>query len=615
MKKTVSLFLVAVLGLLLAGCGGKGAGSAATPPAPQTSRIMVGYVWVKDNSGNTSGPDIMITGSTTAPTGYFAPEAGTITLHVDDGSLIGRSPDNYVRNMTDGNDIIVNASSVAPFVVTITAAGLTYQGQPKPDFGNASATYSEDLSVGGANGTTLVMASPGSPSYTPGAPASVKLTVNGAAPGTELISGGTYSLAVAFFDINGVAIPGLLPNVTSSDPARVAISGTYDLTPAGAASMLAPGDVTIRAALGTNAQLSGDFTANFNYGTISSVAVAPAGPTDLMWAEVGAPATVNLTATVKNQFNVAMFNQAVTWSNTKAPSNVWDTTTGGACFSAAAGNTDGAGQMLVTISAPTSVAGPLAGADKNPKGLNNMVATAGSFSGTGQVNIIRPIGSLTIAGPARMDIGTTSAANAFNVSGAADVDGDAVAAPGGVTWTLTNVAGSGNVGNTGDTTPQSTSAASINAGNGVVTAGNVAGQVTIQASSGAINSNTLTVEIYGVAAKVFFSPDTAVTAIVGAAGEYAGAPGGTQPFTVSMIDTWGHSVGAGEIAGWTTSATTDSFSGANITPGGAGVTNFTVTFGSGDGTFSVNVSGTWTGSAGGAPVPFNVTRVTGLNVP
>lgn len=615
MKKTVSLVLVAVLGLILAGCGGSGAGSTATPPAPQTSRVMVGYVWVQDNSGNASGPEVMITGSTTAPTGYFAPEAGTITLHVDDGSLIGRSPDDYVRNMTDGNDIIVNASSVAPFIVTITAAGLTYQGQPKSQFGNASASYSEDLSVGGASGTTLVMASPGSPSYTPGAPASIRLTVNGTAPGAEFISGGTYSLAVAFFDISGVAIPGLTPNVTSSDPARVAISGTYDLTPAGAASMLAPGDVTVRASLATNAQLSGDFTANFNYGTVTSVAVAPAGPADLLWAEAGAPATVDLTATVKNQFNVAMYNEAVTWSNTKAPGNVWDTATGGACFSAAAGNTDGAGQMLVTISAPISVAGPLAGADKNPKGLNNMTAAAGSFNGAGQINIIRPLGALTITGPARLDVGTTSAANAFNVSGATDVDNDPVAAPGGVTWALTNVAGVGNVGNTGDTTPQSTSASSINAGSGVVTAGNVAGQIQITATGGAVNSNTLTVEVYGVAAKVFFSPDTAATAIVGAAGEYAGVPGGTQPFTVSMIDTWGHSVGAGEIAGWTTSATTDSFSGANITPGGPGVTNFTVTFGSGDGTFSVNVSGTWTGSAGGAPVPFNVTRVTGLNVP
>ncbi len=619
MKTNVSIIAAAVLATVIAGCGGSGSGGGAqAPPTPEIGRLMVGYVWVKENAGQATGPDIMITGSTTAPEGYFAPESGTITLHVDDGSLIGRAPDDYVRNMVDGNDIIVAAESVSPYLVTVTAAGLTYQGQAKSTFGNALATYSENLSLGGASGTTLVMASPGSPIYTPGEPASVRLTVNGGPAPTELISGGTYSLAVAFFDINGIAIPGLTPNVTSSDAARVSISGTYDLNPAAASSLLAPGDVTVRAALPTNAQVAVDFTANFNYGDVTTVAVAPTGPTDLLWEEAGPAATMNLTVTVNNQFAAPMFDEAITWSNSKAPGNVWDTTSGGPCFSATSGNSDGSGQMTVTISAPVSAPGPLVGADKNPKGLNDMTATAGAINGVAVVNIIRPMGAVTIDGPARLDVGTVSpsiGSNSIRVTGALDVDNDPVASPGGVTWQITNVAGSGNVGNTGDGTPQSTSASTINPVTGVVTAGGIAGQIEVEAVSGSVTSNTLTIEVFGVPAKVFFAPDTQATAIPGAAGEYAGSPGGQQAFTVSVIDSWGHALPIGELAGFTTSSSTDSLSGANITPGGPGVASFTVTFGSGDGTFTIGTSGSWSGAMGGGPQSFSITRVTGLNVP
>lgn len=618
MKTSLSVFAVATLALALAGCGGGGGGASgqAPPTSPSIARTMVGYVWVKDNLGLATGPDIVITGSTTAPTGYFKPTAGSITLHVADGTLVGRAPEDYTRNMADGNDIIVSASSKDPYLVTVTASGLELNGTAKPNFGNSSASYNEDLTLGGADGTTFTMASPGSPSYTPGSPATVTLMVNGGAPPTELISGGTYSLGIAFFDANGVAIPGLTPAVTSNDPARAAVSGSFDVTPAAASAMLAPGDVTIRAALSTDNSLSADFTANFNYGTATSVDVTPAGPTDLLWNTVGAPATVNVTVTVNNQFNAPMFNEAVNWSNTKAPGNVWDTTTGGACFSAATGNTDGSGQVVVTISAPTSVAGPLTGADKNPKGLNTIQAGAGSVSGSGTINITRPMGSLVIDGPIRMDVGTTSAVSgpeSIRLTDALDVDNDSVPAPSGITYARVNVAGAGTVGNVGDATPQSTATSSINASSGVLTAGNVAGQVQVTATSGAVTSNTLTIDIYGVPAKVVFNPNTSATAIPGAAGEYAGTTGVGQAFDVSMIDTWGHTLSSGELTSFNSTASTDSLSGANITPGGSGVTNFTVTFGSGDGTFTIGVVGSWTGTAGGSAIPFSITRVAGLN--
>ncbi len=614
MKTSLSVFAVASLALALAGCGGNGGGSAQAPVPEGISRTMVGYVWVKDNAGLATGPDIMITASTVPPTGYFAPTAGTITLHVDDGELIGRAADDYVRNMADGNDIIVAAMSQDPFLVQITASGVELSGTAKPYFGNGLATYNEDLSLNGAEGTSLAMASPGSPSYTPGAPTSLSMRVNGGAPPTEIVSGGTYSLAVAFFDVNGVAISGLTPTITSSDPTRVAVSGT-DLVPAGAASMLAAGPATIRAALSTNNALSGDFTAGFNYGAATTVTVAPAGPTDLLWNTVGAPATLNLTATINNQFNAPMFAATVDWSNAKAPGNVWDTATGGACFSAATGSTDGSGQMAVTISAPISVAGPLVGADKNPKGLNTIQVVSGAVNGSAQVNITRPIGSLVIDGPAKMDVGTVSAAsgpNSFRVTDALDVDNDPITVPGSITWTLTNTPGAGTVGNTGDTTPQSTALASANA-SGVVTAGAVAGQATLQASSGLTLSNTLTIDIWGVPAKILYTPDT-VASVLGA-GEYAGTPGGQQAFSVAMIDSWGHVLPTGELSGFTTTSSTDSLSGANITLGGLGVTNFTITFGSGDGTFSIFTTGTWTGTSGGTPSSFSITKNAGLNVP
>lgn len=617
MKKSLSVFAVATLALALAGCGGGGGGaSGAATPEDTIGRTMVGYVWVKDNAGLATGPDIVITGSTTPPTGYFAPTAGSITLHVDDGTLIGRAPDDYVRNMADGNDIIVAADSVAPFNVEVTAAGLELSGTPKTSFGNSSNTYVEDLALGGPDGSTMAMSSPGSPTYTPGAPATVTVKVNNAAPPTEFVSGGTYSMGVAFFDVNGVAISGLTPTVTSDDAPRVAVSGTYDLTPAASSSALAPGPVTIRAALSTDNSLSADFQATFSYGAVTDIDVAPAGPTELLWNTVGAPATVNVTATVTNQFNAPMFNEAVTWSNAKAPGNTWDTTTGGACFSAAAGNSDASGQVVVTISAPISAAGPLVGADKNPKGLNTVAVAAGSANGSAQVNITRPIGSIVIEGPARMDVGTVSEVsgpNSLRVTDALDVDNDSITVPGTITWSVTNVPGAGTVGNTGDATPQSTSVSTIDPNSGVVTAGNIAGQLQVEAAGGTVTSNQLVIDVYGVPAKVFFNPNTAATAIPGAAGEYAGAAGSPNAFSLTMIDSWGHTVGAGEMSSFMTTASTDSLSGANITPGGAGVTAFTVTLGSGDGTFAIATSGSWTGTAGGSPIPFSITRITGLN--
>jgi len=70
MKKSLSIFTVTALALALAGCGGGGGGATGQATPEETiGRTMVGYVWVKDNAGLATGPEIVITGSTTPPTG------------------------------------------------------------------------------------------------------------------------------------------------------------------------------------------------------------------------------------------------------------------------------------------------------------------------------------------------------------------------------------------------------------------------------------------------------------------------------------------------------------------------------------------------------------------
>lgn len=615
MRKAVVFLASAALAVVLAGCGGSGGGAGVA--ANSVTRMLVGFVYVKNNAGLGTGPDAIIAPTTTPPTGYFKPTAGTVTLSVTDGTIVGRAPGQYTRDMADGNDIIVTASAkdTAPDV-SITASNLELSGTSK-----TFAAYSEDLGTVANNGTTLAMGSPGfdTTTYTPGPPAAIEMRVRGLAPETALpdglISGDTYSIAVAVFDVNGVAITGASPTV-SSDLAAVAVNGSSTLlTPSvGAGDAEAP--VVITASL-TGSSLTESFNSDFNYGDVTSITVNNSGSSSLTWATAGAPATINgVTATVKNQFNAPMPNQSVQWSNAKAPSNTWDTTTGGSCFSAASGNSDASGVVTVNISAPVSVAGPLSGADKNPKGTNSLVATVGSTSGNTQINVVRPLNNLVITGPNRVDVGTFSAssgAQAYSVTGAEDVDNDAMPIPAGsVVWSRTNVAGVGVVGNTGNTTTKTTANSSINSSTGVLDAGSIAGEVDVVATIGSVSSAAYRTQIYGIPTKVFFNPDTNGSVVDGSSGEYAGPTGGNQPFGVEVMDSYGHIISWSEMPGYTTSASIDSITVGSITSGGTGVSDFTVTFGNFDGLFTIGVNGTWVGAQGGGGA-VNITRATGAN--
>jgi len=616
MRKNLILGATLLVAGLMAGCGGDSDNNNSG-----LNRVLVGFTYVKSAVNPPTGPDVLITASNTAPDGYVVPTAGSVTLSVADGELVGRAPGSYTRDLSAGNDIIVNASAKSPYLVTVAASGVTAPG------GTAKvlSSYSEDLTTGGGDGTTKNMASPGSPTYTPGLPASMKITVNGEAPPTTIVSGGTYSLAIALFDVNGVSVPGVSLgtnlNVTSSDALRVAVgAGQTTLVPAAASSGLASGPVTITAAYNQTNLLTESFTTTFGYGTVTSVVVTPAGPTNMLWPAAAPDTTLVLTATVTNEFGAAVPGATVNWTSNKetsSGSNDWntgsfDSTT--AVFTANTGTTNTSGQVTTTVTTPTATAGPLLG--NAAKGLANMTATCSSVAGFASVNITRPLGTITIAGLTGMDVNTISPSvgtDMIRVTGAADIDGDTVTAPA-VTFQRTNTPGAGTVGNTGDTSPQSTSVATIDGATGVVTAHGTPGQVVVTATDGVVTSNALTIEIYGAPSKIVFAPDTAMTVIAGASGEYANSAGNTQVFNLSYMDAYGHTVPFGEISNLVTRTSISSSAAGAITNGGSNTINFTLTFGTADGTFLLdNTSGTWTGTHGGSAMIFLLNRTVGVN--
>jgi len=279
----------------------------------------------------------------------------------------------------------------------------------------------------------------------------------------------------------------------------------------------------------------------------------------------------------------------MTLTTAKAPGNTW--IAGGSAFSVASGSSTAAGTLAVVFTAPTSAAGPLSAGNKAIKGDNTLTATVGSKTGTAVVHLTRPLASLVVAGATRLDVGQTtqSGSDQFSVTGGLDVDNDPIASPSGVVaWTLTPVAGAGNVGDLDDASLKSTTDATINGASGVMTGGTKPGQVTVKAAIGGVNSNNLTVDIYGAPAKIKYTPATTVSG-------YSGA----QNVTFNMLDNWGHIVPTSEYT-FTKTVTADSLSGA-IASNGAG-NAFALTPGISSGTFTLTVNGSWTGAKSGSSV-------------
>lgn len=606
MQKLANYLLLGAAAAVLTGCGGSGGSSAYSQ-----TRIVAGYVYVENNNGIDAGPSVIVAPSSTAPDGYFKPTDGTLTLSVANGDIT-RAPDSTNFDLSVSNEIIasVESNDQTP-TFDVSGSGLELDGQAKGNLGSTNLS----LGLPATNGTVLGITINAPGVYTPGAIAAIRVAIrdNGSGNGifgapediltNGLVSGNTYSIAVVGLDANGVVVSGATPAVTSDNVAVAVNGGSTLLTPATGTGAPA-GAVTITSDFG--GAVSHDIVSNFNYGTVTTVALAPAGPTDLLWnVGVAVPATINYTATVTNEYGAPVPGTNVVFTSNKVIANVWDTTTGGNAFAPANNATDNSGQVATVLSAPTSVNGVLAGADKNPKGAGTLTATAGAVSGNASINVTRPLASVSITGPSRLDVGTSSSTTVgsgqrYVITGGLDVDNDVVAAPtGATTWSVTNVAGAGNVGDLDDLTAQSTSASTINAGTGQVTAGAVAGQAQVSVTVGGTPSNVITTDIFGAPTKLVYTPATAANGYTG-----------TQIGVVfDLMDNWGHLIPTSEYT-FTKSGTADSLSGAQFTNQAGRA--FDITAGSGAGTFTLTVNGTWTGAQGGS-APIAKTRTTDIN--
>jgi hypothetical protein len=621
------------------GCSGGGDGGN-NAPIDQYTRVVVGYVYVENNVNPGAAPDVVITNSTTAPDGYFAPTAGTVRIAVGDGEIT-RAPDFEDFNMATSNAIIAAVTSTeqgSGYPLTISTPSTLQLNGTNKSFSTTSISLNGDA---GAEGTvrTIVV---GTPAYTPGAPASIQILVrnNNGNPGSAtnaytspetatgglFISGNSYEMATVAFDANGVAIPGVTFNVTSSDASvDVTNSGTR-LVPDVETGAVAGTTATITVGIvGPPSTLTESFSSNFDYGTVTTVNVNTADAS-LEWEVSGGSVnSTNVDIEVLNQFGAGMPGQGVDMTiannpggSAKLTGNVWNTTAAGNAFgSLNLGPTANDGTISTTFSTPNPVDGDLGGTaglngDSVPKANNIITATVGSVSGSDIVVITRPLGDFDIVGPDDRDTGTSTQ---YTIANAVDVDNDSVANPT-VTWSVVNTTGAGTVGNVGDESPQSTAVASIN-GSGVLSSGNVAGEVDVTATSTGtpVVAVTKTVQIYGNPVKVVLTPNTAASVIAGASGEYAGNPTDTQAFTISLIDAWGHTIAPARYQPFTSTSSISSTAAGSITPGGSNVSNFTVTFGTSDGTFTVAVNGTYTGGFGGGSTVFGLTRTVGLNVP
>lgn len=620
MRKVIFLAAAALISGLLTGCGGSS--GPATPL--QTTRVLAGFVYAKGNTLG-AGAEVVVTASANPPTGYFAPSSGTVTLSVADGTLT-RSPDSEGFDMSISNAIVVTAKAAPNSTVAVAGSNIVYNGDPKTLNG-----YNVNLGAMNLSGTVETITSPDAPSYTPGDPVALQYTINGNAPaspkelfiaGAPAGSGGDRTLSMVALDSNGVINPAATFTV-SSTTTGVGITGagaSRTLSPGSAANSDPEGDTTITIQL-DNANVTGSFLANFSYGTVGTVLVTPSAA-QLLWNTAGAPATITIDVNVKNTFGANMLNQTVDLTDPGKVdgSNNWITGAGAAAFAAPSGVTDANGNYSTTLSAPVSAV-PGGGLDLTPKGDNTITATVATVPGTGNVKVIRPLDSVHIVGPARLDVTETSAAGngagAYYPDSAVDVDGatppltdyPALA----LTYTVTNTAGGALFGNTGDQAGTSAATASIMPGAGNenrVLAGPTAGQFTMQVTAGVTTpSNIVTTEVYGDPAKIFLNPDTNTTnAIPGALGNYTGTPGSQVNASFTLLDSAGHTLPSSEFS-YTSTFTLQAITGGNVTTGGFDVNSFTLTFGPTDGLLTIALnSGVWNGQGGALGHTFNISK-------
>ena len=611
---------LAILAALLTGCGGSGGGTAG-----QTTRVLAGFVYAKGNALG-SGPDVVITSSANPPSGYFAPTSGTVTLNVADGTLT-RAPGQTSFDLSVSNALVVTAVAAPSSNVNVSGANIMLNGAAK-----SLTSYAVGLGVIALTGTVELITSPSAPSYTPGTPVALKYTINGnapAAPKELFVAGaaantgfGPRTLACVGLDSNGVINPAATFTLAGSAAVGIVTGGatpSFTMAPDTAANSAVEGDSTFTVQL-VGQNVTGNFVANFSYGTVGAVAVSPSA-SSLLWKTAGAPATITVGVTVTNTLGGAMFGKTVTLTDPgRTAANVWIAGQGNA-FAATSGVTDTTGSISTTLAAPTSVAA--VAPDVTPKGSNTLTATCLTVSGTGIVKVIRPMKTVTITGPTKVYVGTTTPATdpnngAYAISSTA-IDVDNLSVPiadypaASFTYTCANVAGGATFGNTGDTGVTTTSvSALVNANSNQVVAGATAGKYTMTVTGGVlVPSNSITTDVYGGPTKIFLSPNTNTTnPIAGASGNYTGVHGTITNPSFTFLDSANHPVPGGEVS-FTSQFTIDGATNGNITTGGLNVGNFTLTFGNNPGLIHMSITnGTWSPAIGGS-FAFNVSKNVG----
>lgn len=644
MRRTLLLGSVAVAAsAFLVGCGGSDGDSNTN--LNTASRIVVGYVYVLQNNTPQGTPQVIVSSSSTPPAGYVAPTAGTVTLSVPDGSIT-RAPDSETFNLATSNAVIariVSRSAATP-QFTMAFSGIQLNGETK------TAPSATTINISGADETVFPVTI-GAPSYTPGAPASMRVLIRdnstlyggdeggrfgapadvigtasgdaGLVPSTNV--GDRYEVAVILLDANGVVIPGTTFNVADSSPD----TDTENAVTQPSSSLLAVSgggvegeDVTLTFTSPQAPGLSLQYTTQYSYGSTSNFLATfnPAGTTSLIWPESGPANTVNMNFTLSNGRGVVVPNRAVNL-RTRDTSGVvrgsanYPAPASGPLLEDVTNNTDTNGVGVAVFQTPLGASGNAAFNGLNIKyGSGNLVEVVigSSVLGSRSVIVNRPLNNLNIQGASRLDVGTisrTTGSNSYAVVNATDIDTQVIAAPTGTyNWTLTANSAS-TYGDLDNVSPRSIASPSIigsSTGSAIqIGAGTNAGSFTVQAAFSGVTSNVLSTSVFGPPSKVTVSPAPQ------GAGGLSGAAGSNQTLTLTFLDGFGNNV-TSETTITAKSGSLASSPGGSFTFPSAPDRTYNLTFPTAAGTYPANMSVTlnWTGTGQGT----NVGSATGLNI-
>ncbi len=583
MRRTLVLGSVAVLTGSLIGCGGS---SNTNGNLNVATRVVAGYVYVRQNNSPQASPAVIVSGSSVAPNGYAAPTSGTVTMTVPDGTIT-RAQDTENFNMASGNAVIARVTSRSSGTPTFTLAfsGLQFNGENKVE----NSTPSFDIT---GTDNTLYAINFNTASYTAGAPASMRVLVKDpsatyggdenfrfAAPG-DVIGFETgdaglcpssnpddrYEVAVLLFDANGALIPGSTFSVADASPdpateAAVTQSGSL-IAVAGGGTEGAGVTLTFSSPQAPN--LTASFVTEYSYGNAGIFTAsfsAPSDPASIIWPDApaprGLPASFNSVAldfSVSNGRGIPVSGRTVVFQardarNSGTPAvfagNAYPSPAAGSPLSDTSTSTDGSGAGTVNFQTPNAASGDSAYNSLNIKygtGIKIDVVIGSAILGTKVVTVNRPLNNLNIAGANRLDVGTLSrtvSPNNFFVTSATDIDTQVIAAPiGTYSWSLTPNAG-GTFGDADDVTAQSISTPLISGsstGSSIqINAGANPGTFATQATFDGVTSNVLSTTIVGPPSKIRITRAPGVAGLTGTAASQ-------ETITATFLDGFGTDV-------------------------------------------------------------------------